>query len=396
MENFNRTHSLIFESGATGHRSEYLSHLMKYIIRQPELHGKYTFILNEKIQEKISQLCETKAFAVQYLKFEEKYSNSIQRSFSEWKLVSGVINPALNVKEIIFLEIDPFLILIAAREFKELNLAVKGILFQPYVHFQERKGGPWFFIRHIFRSYLFQKYSVAFNTNIQKLFILNDKKCLPVMNKKIKDIFYHLPDPIDNEATIIDQDFARIIFQKYGISPEKKVLLLFGAIDDRKNLINIIDALQLLPFTVKKTIHLVIAGPFDGNSREKYLAHITKAKNELSIAFNDQYIFKEEREVLFKRSDLVLMPYINFYSSSNVLGHAIKYSKNVIASKAGLVGRVVEENNIGITVNSLNIIEIKDAVTEILQKQKMFCYDSSRLLNNFSVEKFSETLLLEN
>ncbi len=51
-----RTRSVIYESGYTGHRSEYVAHLMRFINSKPDLHGKFVFILNEKISEFICDL----------------------------------------------------------------------------------------------------------------------------------------------------------------------------------------------------------------------------------------------------------------------------------------------------------------------------------------------------
>ena len=81
-----------------------------------------------------------------------------------------------------------------------------------------------------------------------------------------------------------------------------------------KNLINIINSLKLLPIGLRKNVHLIVAGKFDSKVREKYIKHIVAYENEISIAYNDAFVNGEGREPLFQSCDLVLMPYINFYS----------------------------------------------------------------------------------
>lgn len=389
-----KARSLIYETGDTGHRPEYISHLMKYILDKPELHGKYTFILNEKVKKRLGHLTVAGAYDVRYIQENRIHSNSIKRSFSEWKLVTKLISQDAQYTEIIFLDIDPFLVLLTTRQFKKYNLAVKGILFEPYHHFKEKNGGLWFYVRHILRSYFFQKYATHANSNIYKLFILNDEKCISSMNKDIKNVFCFLPDPIDDEIKNIGPQLVEIIKTKYAIMPGRKNLLLFGSIDCRKNLVNIINSLLLLPASVKRDIHFIIAGKFHAEAKEKYIDHIKKHAGEVSINYHDEFVSDEEREVLFEHCDAVLMPYTNFYSSSGILGHTIKHNKSVVASNTGLVSRIVTENKLGITVDPLNENEIKDAIVRILTKDATYNGSSKRLLERFSPNTFSEALLL--
>lgn len=390
-----KARSLIYESGHTGHRSEYVSHLMRFIFSKPELHGKYTFILNQKIKSRLGPLSEADAYTVKYIHINKIYSNSLKRSFSEWEIVTEHISQDTQYDEIIFLDIDPFLFLLTTRQFKKYNLTVKGILFEPYHHFKEKNGGLWFYIRHIWRSYFFQKYSTYSNSKIHRLFILNDEKCISSMNKDIKNIFRYLPDPIDDEIKNIRPELVETIKMKYAIASGKKNLLLFGSIDCRKNLIHIINALLLLPGAVKKDIHFIVAGKFHAEAKQKYIAHIEKHLGEVSINYQDEFVSDEEREVLFKHCDVVLMPYTNFYSSSGILGHTIKHHKRVIASNTGLVSRIVKENNLGITVDPLNENEIKDAILSILEREAGYNCNSKGLQERFAPSAFSETLLAD-
>lgn len=385
---------LIYESGESGHRHEYVSHLMKFIISNPELHGTYTFYLNEKIQKKIGSLDQEKVYDVKYFQFCDSYSNSIERSFAEWKTVSKSLGEEKKFSEIIFLDIDPYLILLTTDQFKQYNLSVRGILFEPYMHFRERKGNVWFYMRHVLRSYVFQRFSTYLNPNIHKLFILNDKKCITGMNKHIKDIFCFLPDPIDNEIQNVAPENVERIVLKYGIRPDKKNLLLFGSIDNRKNLTKILNSLILLPKAIRDHVHLIIAGKFLQEMKETYVSQIEKCIGEVSIVYYDEFVADEEREVLFQYCDLVLMPYINFYSSSGILGHTIKHNKNVIASNSGLVGRIVNDNKIGITVNPLKEKEIKDAILDVLNRKTDYHYKGDTLLKEYEPNNFSKTLLL--
>lgn len=391
----NKTTSVIFESSYTGHRSEYVAHLMKFINTQPDLQGKYMFILNEKMRDLIGKLSASQNYFIHFIDFNKKqHRNSITKSFFEWKIVSEVIREHKSIREFIFMDIDPYLVLLVSPQFTKFNLSVKGILFQPYIHFKNINGGISFFVKKVLRNYLFQKYSIFINSNVHKIFILNDKNGVGIMNKQIKNIFFNLPDPIENSVHSIDPSVTLNIREKYGIKAANKNLLVFGMIDDRKNIITIIDALRLLPAELKKNIHLIIAGKLSENVREKYMEHVERYKNEVSIAYNDGFVNAEEREPLFQSCDLVLMAYINFFSSSSVLGHAIMHNKNVVASDQGIIGRIVTESKIGIAVDPANPVKIKEALTELLKNNSKFEYDSKMLIEEYSPINFSKNILL--
>lgn len=383
--------TVICESSHTGHRSGYISHLMKYINSEPYLHYKYLFILNELMRDLLGELITSQHYQIQFIVFDKKIKNAVKRSFWEWTLFEKIIREQKSLREIIFMDIDSYLVLLVTKRFKKYNLAVKGILFQPYIHFKEIKGGFTFLLRKVYKNYLFQKYSVLLNSQIVKVFILNDRATVGIMNKKIKKVFYNLPDPIERDVKNRDQNNYKNILDKYRVKTTNKNLLVFGSIDYRKNLINIIDSLRLLPPELKKTIHLIIAGKI---SIASYKQHIEKHKDEISIGYNDGFVNAEEREPLFESCDLVLMPYINFYSASSVLGHAISYSKNVVAPNKGLLGKTVRENKVGIVVDPLNPVEIKQAIIDLLSKPSKFNYDGNALIEEYSDINFSKSILL--
>ena len=384
---------LIFEAGHTGHRTEYVIHLMKFINNNPALHGKYVFALDEKIRDAVLTLGSGNGFSVVYRSFQKKYRHSLEMSLWRWEQLAPVLSGQPDIKEILFLELDPYLFLINLRRFRKFNLRVSGILFQPYPHFKAGAGGIRFFFGVFLKNYLSQKIVFALNARVQRCFILNDRASVGLMNKKIKDIFYFLPDPIDDDIPVVDMVTMAKTVTKYRIDKSRNVLLLFGQIDERKNLINILDALRLFPDQLRSRLSLVIAGRFKETVREKYIQHIDKYRDELSVVYNDGFVTDEEREALFQVCDLVFMPYINFYSSSGVLGHAIRHGKPVIVSATGLLREIVAEYHAGIAVDPLNIVEMQEAANQLLFAEKRPEYDSREFIEQHKPFNFSKLLL---
>lgn len=385
--------TIIFESSYTGHRSMYIAHLMTYINSHQDLHNKFLFILHNGMYDLLPALRLSENYDCEFIEINKKYNNHTLQSFLHWETVSKILDTRSNINAICFTEIDTYFVLIASKEFKRYKLKIRGILLQPYLHFKEINGGILFYIKNVLKNYIMLKYALFRNSQIEKLFILNDKTAVSILNNKLKKKFYSLPDPIENHTFTSEPALSIKILRKYKIDKTKKNLLVFGSIDTRKNLISIIDALRLLPSNIKQNIHLVISGKLGIDAREKYIEHIEKYKDEISIAYNDDFVKGEEREILFQNCDLVMMPYINFYSASSVVGHAICYSKNIIAPNRGLLGKIVSNNRIGLTVDPYNLHEIKDAVTQLLYNNSNFNYNGKSLMEEYSPSVFSKSLL---
>lgn len=383
----------IFESNFTGHRSMYISHLMRYINDSSFLHHKFIFILPKGMRGMLGVLVDSSKYTLEFVEFQRTKSNSVLRSFEEWKWLRDAIKKYPEINRIIFMEVDSYLILIASSRFKKLGLKVIGILFQPYIHFKEIKGGLDFQLRKIWKNFLFQKYALVRNKNIEQLFIINDTESISILNRRLKEIFNNIPDPIETHKQDLDESFVRHILKKYHIDDKQKNLLVFGSIDARKNLKTIIDALLLLPADIRGNVHLIISGKFAPDIRTSYLNYIEKHKIELSVAYNDDFVQEAEREIIFQNCDLVLMPYINFYSASSVVGHAISYNKNIVAPNKGLLAKIVRVNKLGINVNSHNAVEIKDAVLALLSESTSFSYDGKKLIDEYNPANFSKILL---
>jgi glycosyltransferase involved in cell wall biosynthesis len=385
--------SLIFEPGYEGHRTEYVLHLMRFIVKNPDLHGRFVFLLHENIKPSLDGFRDSDYFEIEYKNFTHVHKHSIARGSWEWNKVAEFLENRKNIRGIIFMEIDVYLLLFRSREFKRFNLEVRGILFQPYHHLKSNIKGIHSWITIVLKNYLIQKISLSFNKNIRKCFILNDKKGVDAMNKEIKDIFQFLPDPIQTDIPIVDVNTIKNIAGKYKISKDKKVLLLFGQIDNRKNLINIIDALRLFPIEIKNQICLIIAGKINDKVRDVYISYLDEFGKEVNATYNNQFVTDEEREVLFQSCDVVLMPYIDFYSSSGVLGHAISHGKRIIVSSLGILKDIVEEHDLGIAVNPEDIQSINAAIYKLLFGKECLKYDNQMFINEHNPDHFGKILL---
>jgi glycosyltransferase involved in cell wall biosynthesis len=130
--------------------------------------------------------------------------------------------------------------------------------------------------------------------------------------------FLDLPLPEPDRAT------AR---QRLGLNPETYVLLFFGQIKASKGPDLLLEAFGNITHT---DLRLIIAG----QSRDypiKEMLNQQPYSVKSRITHLDRFITDEERDMLFKACDLVVLPYRRIYNSG-VLMMALSYARTVLAS----------------------------------------------------------------
>jgi glycosyltransferase involved in cell wall biosynthesis len=118
-----------------------------------------------------------------------------------------------------------------------------------------------------------------------------------------------------------------------------------------------------------------------------------KIRPELQIEFESRFVDDDEMEAYVGQSDVVSVAYINFFSSSGVIGLAARHKKPVLATKFGVVGDLTREYNLGITVDGFNPEEIKLAILNFLKTKNAYPEKASVFVQNHSSDNFIKTLL---
>lgn len=137
------------------------------------------------------------------------------------------------------------------------------------------------------------------------------------------------------------------------------VLLFFGSIRESKGLEILIEAMKDLNGCM-----LLVAGPMiHGESFDRY-CNLLKKYNIKSY-INIEYVSDDLVPVYFKASDLVVLPYKEFYSQSGVLMQAITYRKAVIATDVSGFKNFIEKYDFGEVVPPGNIPELRKAIKEL-------------------------------
>jgi glycosyltransferase involved in cell wall biosynthesis len=225
---------------------------------------------------------------------------------------------------------------------------------------------------------------------IKNIFIV-DQSFYAYCNNKIKNnkIIY-TPDPGK-----IYYNFSKIESrQKYRLSKNDFVILVYGAIKNSKGIYELLEALNEIKIN---KIKVIIAGE-QTNEMKLFL------KNKISKSLIENYRliidegfknYKEEAR-LFSASDVVWVAYNdNFNGSSAVLYQAGSVKKPVITSNKGLLGAINDKYRIGVSVNINDKKTIINRIVFMFKNKKIIKklgINNLKLSKNHSDKKFSKII----
>ncbi|MBY0245796.1 MAG: glycosyltransferase [Sphingobacteriaceae bacterium] len=190
------------------------------------------------------------------------------------------------------------------------------------------------------------------------------------LNKLIKSKFFvniFLLDPfIAAKASTLLCQFVKIKFipdpwisslenaicpAEFDLSDCNLKLLQYGVGDKRKGTELLLRAYNSISEPLSLT--LIIAGVQKSSEIARLVATSTH-----KVILIDRFISNAEEKYLFECCDVVAIPYLSHYGSSNILSKAAQYKKPVLASNFHLIGRVVDAKNLGLSFKDQSIDDL--------------------------------------
>lgn len=167
--------------------------------------------------------------------------------------------------------------------------------------------------------------------------------------------------------------------------PDNNYILFFGFIRDYKGLDVLLNALALLK---EKNIKLIVAGEFYSD-KEKYFKMIDDLNiNQNVFMFND-FIPTDEVKYYFSAADAIILPYRNA-TQSGIVQIAVNFQKPVIATDAGGLSEVIENDKMGYIVKKENPEQLAEAINKFYNgnKEQDFSQNISTLKEKYSWKSF--------
>lgn len=406
---------LIYCTNSTGHFPSYIKHLLTYYTEQHIADFKVYFLTSLDFRKKHSFLNDlekrpgSSQIEVKYFTDKERKELSsigltilpalrkILRSFKEWKILKQYLID-LKITSCVILNLDALCLPLMFSEPSQSSIS--GIYYRPVSHYKKcfsvsfsSRRKFWVVREKLFLSHLFR--AKAFKT----LFCLD-----PLAVKYFSETYYnskavYLPDPSDVlSEEQLHTDETTNLRNQLKINSERIIFLLFGSISERKGVYKILEALNRFPDSECENICLIIAGkPQNGNIEEVIDLQCKEiiSKKSIQIICEFKYLSDAEIAAYFTISNVILTLYQEQIGMSGVLLLAAAYKKPVLSSNYGLIGEVVRNYELGLTVDASTESEIIGGLQRFISSPKDdLCNETKMedLVQENSIQNFAKTI----
>ncbi len=378
---------LIFEPDASGHHPGYLYHLIINFLQNDYSYKLIVLVSPDFFIKHPQILQKTISPRVQWIKFSnseftdwKKPKTVFKRSVLEWDLFCQYAKK-YNSMFGFFMYIDYLQLAILTQPAPPCPIS--GILFRPTLvnypasSFKE-KLNYW-------RKNITLKYFVKYK-NLESLFNLDAFATDYISENWKTNKVKFLPDPVQVYPTTKTKSDVK---SKLGIDDSKTVFLIFGFLDSRKGISDVMEAIGNISREKSKKGCLLIVGPWEKNERSLFDVQLPKIQKltDFQIVVKDSFVKDEDIQQFFKVADYALALYHKHFGMSAIMVRAAVAQKPLIASNFGLMGKIVLENELGITVEN-NLKEILEMLLEsnvsIGNKGKMKAFAELNQAENYA------------
>lgn len=186
---------------------------------------------------------------------------------------------------------------------------------------------------------------------IDELLHAHAVKKSPVWQPKIQ----YLADP----AELIGNHTKETARQALGIPEDREVILVYGAIDARKGLKELLRVFE--SSKLNKKTSLLIVGKQSDWAKAELMSKITKSLRMEERLFEiNEFVDAHTQQMVFAASNVVWLGYKKHYAMSGVLILSVIAGLPVLSTSVGLLGWFVKKYSLGFVVDinsSISVIE---------------------------------------
>lgn len=206
---------------------------------------------------------------------------------------------------------------------------------------------------------------MARNPHVEYVFSL-DHTAVPAL-QRLGYQAVPLPDPVD-PAYADDSPYRPTVREHFGVDASRRLFVLFGALDERKGVLPLLDALARLDAERLRRVAVLLAGPLadhlqaDVADRTQHIQH-----RGGQVVLHDAFIPVSEIQALLRAADLVLAPYQRHVGSSAVLIRAAAAGRPVLSQDYGFMGAQVRRHQLGRTVDATDPAALAAALADAIE-----------------------------
>jgi glycosyltransferase involved in cell wall biosynthesis len=206
----------------------------------------------------------------------------------------------------------------------------------------------------------------------------------------------YLADPIRMPPVSAEQ--VSQLAAELGIDPQRQVFLLFGHLDKRKGMQQMLAALPYLSADQCQRLCLLLVGPLSSTYQAQLDAEIETvcAIQPVQIIRRYGYAPQSEAPVYFHLADVVLTAYPQHFGMSGVQLLAAAAGKPILSSRHGLMGELARRYGLGLNVDAADSQAIAGAIGRFLEEDPASLYDPAlmrRLAEEHDGRLFGRTIV---
>jgi glycosyltransferase involved in cell wall biosynthesis len=383
---------MLFDLALGGHHGNYMQHLIDRLDRQgfrgaidlvvlpqfAEIHRDTVAVIDRAKQQSIEiNLVAITAAEATALGSRNSGISRARRNFREWQLLCKYAQ-ALQTTHALIMYLDTC----------ELPLAMglrspcsfSGIYFRPTCHYQ------MFANYQPNRKDKLQQWRerltwgrILDHPQLKTVFCLDPFAATALAAQHPNTQVVHLADPVQPDPAK-SENLAALKTQ-LGIAADRQVFLLFGGVDGRKGIYQLLEAIALLPPAVCQHLCLLLVGQPHPTDRINIHHQIRALCETRQLQAIEHYEFIPEADVsaYFQLADVILAIYQRHVGMSGILLLAAAAGKPVLSSDYGLMGELVLRYQLGLVVDSTQPTEIAKALTSLLSASSQTIANPSQM-----------------
>jgi glycosyltransferase involved in cell wall biosynthesis len=398
----NQPRLMLFDMALGGHHGIYIQHLIDYAYEKKFL-GEIDIVVLPQFadvhKDTVKAISDSQHLQINLVSISiaeeaalgsrDSGVNRAMRNFREWEVFCKYAQK-LQTTYALIMYLDTYALPIAFG--KKSPCSFSGIYFRPTFHYNTFTNYQPSWRKNI--QHWREKVTVnqiLRRSQLHKLLCLDPFAVKSLPSSKMM----HLADPVRSRPPVLG-DLS--IFQaKLGIEQHRRVFLLFGALDERKGIYQLLEAIELLPPKLTQNFCLLIVGKTNTNEQTRIQPKISTLRQTHPVQILEFYDFVPENEVpqYFQSADVILATYQRHVGMSGILLLAAAAGKPVLSSSYGLMGELVMHHRLGLAVDSMVPKEIAKALSQYtLETPTTFCDPAQmrKFAEQNSIEIYAETI----
>lgn len=395
----NDYHLMLFDLSIRGHHPAYIQHLIRYWSQQG-LPGRLSLVVSPRfLQEHADVVALAYEYGQERVQFvaiqpdEEAALSSrksswtrFRRAFQEWELLCRYAS-SLQVSNCLVMYLDSYQLPIAVG-FK-CPCPISGIYFRPTFHYGEfvARSSGWSNSVQRWRERVVLN-RMLHHPQFRTLFCLDPFAVDQLTKLYSANKAIYLPDPIEFQEVELAQ--LESLKRQLGITGDRSIFLLFGALTERKGIFQLLDAIARLPTELCEKLCVVFVGESRLKAELEVRATLLSENKPVQLIRQYEFVSNADVSAYFQMADAVLAPYQQHIGMSGVLLWAAAAQKPVLSSNYGLMGELVQRYRLGITIDSTIPSEITAGLIYLLTNSL------DKIGDRISMQQFAEQNAAEN